>query len=136
MENPDWDTHEKLGRLVKILTHSEIVRPDMAEIAIHHAYGAMMQSACLSRQVGAALVDRSGISWRRARMRCQRPEAAYMVSGVNIRNHLLYPGRVVGPNCHLMTDVRSDFPDKRSFAATQENKIASLRKCSKTLLKN
>ena len=58
--NPDWDTHEKLGRLVKILTHSGIVRPEMSEIAMHHAYGAMMQSACLSRQVGAALVDEVG----------------------------------------------------------------------------
>jgi len=60
VENKDWDTHEKLGRLVKILTHSSIVRPEMEEIAMRHAYGAMMQSACLSRQVGAALVDRSG----------------------------------------------------------------------------
>ncbi|HEX4134587.1 MAG TPA: hypothetical protein VHY84_08265 [Bryobacteraceae bacterium] len=58
--NPDWDPPGKLGRLVKIVTHSEIVRPEMAEVAMRHAYGAMMQSACLSRQVGAALVDRSG----------------------------------------------------------------------------
>jgi deoxycytidylate deaminase len=58
--NPDWDTNEKLGRLVKIVTHAGIVRPEMAEVAMHHAYGAMMQSACLSRQVGAALVDRAG----------------------------------------------------------------------------
>ncbi len=58
--NPDWDTNDRLSRLVSILTHSEIVRPEMAEIAMHHARGAMMQSACLSRQVGAALVDQSG----------------------------------------------------------------------------
>jgi len=58
--NPDWDTNEKLGRLVKIVTHAGIVRPEMAEVAMHHAYGAMMQSACLSRQVGAALVDKAG----------------------------------------------------------------------------
>ena len=58
--NPHWDTNEKLARLVKVLTHSEIVRPAMAEMAMHHAYGAMMQSACLSRQVGAALVDANG----------------------------------------------------------------------------
>jgi len=60
VNNPDWDTLEKLGRLVKILTHSEIVRPEVGEIAMHHAYAAMMQSACLSRQVGAALADRAG----------------------------------------------------------------------------
>lgn len=58
--NPDWDTNEKLGRLVKIMTHAGVVRPEMAEVAMHHAYGAMMQSACLSRQVGAALVDKDG----------------------------------------------------------------------------
>lgn len=58
--NPEWDTNEKLGRLVKILTHAAVIRPEMAEEAMHHAYGAMMQSACLSRQVGAALVDRLG----------------------------------------------------------------------------
>jgi deoxycytidylate deaminase len=60
VSNPDWDPQGKLGRLVKIVTHSELVRPEMSEIAMHHAYGAMMQSACLSRQVGAALVDRGG----------------------------------------------------------------------------
>lgn len=58
--NPLWDTPEKLGRLVKILTHSKIERPEVPEIAMHHAHGAMMQSACLSRQVGAALVDSKG----------------------------------------------------------------------------
>lgn len=60
VSNKGWDTPERLGRLVKILTHSEIVRPEMEETAMHHAYGAMMQSSCLSRQVGAALVDKSG----------------------------------------------------------------------------
>jgi dephospho-CoA kinase len=58
--NPEWDTNEKLARLVKVLTHSEIIRPYMAEVAMHHAYGAMRQSSCLSRQVGAALVDTGG----------------------------------------------------------------------------
>lgn len=58
--NPDWDTNERLGRLIKIVTGSEIVRPFMAETAMHHAYGAAMRSACLSRQVGAALVDVDG----------------------------------------------------------------------------
>jgi len=58
--NPAWDINERLARLVNILTHSDVVRPDMAETAMHHAHGAMMQSACMSRQVGAALVDRAG----------------------------------------------------------------------------
>ena len=58
--NPHWDVNEKLSRLIKIVTHSEVVRPDIEETAMHHANGAMMQSACLSRQVGAALIDREG----------------------------------------------------------------------------
>ena len=59
-ENPDWDIPEQLARLVKIVTHDEIIRPTMAETAMYEAYGAQMRSACLSRQVGAALVDQYG----------------------------------------------------------------------------
>lgn len=59
-DNPDWDIPEQLSRVVKIVTHAEIVRPTMAETAMYEAYGAQMRSACLSRQVGAALVDRYG----------------------------------------------------------------------------
>lgn len=58
--NPDWDVVENLSRLVKILTHSELVRPTVAEMAMHHAHSAQMQSGCLSRQVGAAVVDIHG----------------------------------------------------------------------------
>lgn len=58
--NPDWDVTERLSRLVKIVTHSEVIRPDITETGMYHAYTARMQSACLSRQVGAALVDRAG----------------------------------------------------------------------------
>jgi len=58
--NPNWDINEHLSRLVKILTHSELVRPTVPETAMYHAYGAQMRSACLSRQVGAALVDAAG----------------------------------------------------------------------------
>lgn len=60
MPNPDWNINEKLSRLVKIITHSEIVRPEISETAMRHAYGAQMRSACLSRQVGAVLVDNTG----------------------------------------------------------------------------
>lgn len=58
--NPEWDIVERLSRLVKILTHSELLRPTPAETAMYHAYGARMRSACLSRQVGAALADSEG----------------------------------------------------------------------------
>lgn len=58
--NPDWNVNDYLSRLVKIVSHSEIVRPSTEETAMHHAYGAGLRSACLSRQVGAALVDKTG----------------------------------------------------------------------------
>lgn len=58
--NPDWNVNDHLSRLVKIVSHSEIVRPSTEETAMHHAYGAGLRSACLSRQVGAALVDSTG----------------------------------------------------------------------------
>lgn len=58
--NPDWHVADDLSRLVKIVTHAEVVRPKIAETAMHHAHSASMRSACLSRQVGAALIDRDG----------------------------------------------------------------------------
>ena len=42
------------------MTAAEVVRPTIAETAMHDAFGAAMQSACLSRQVGAALLDQTG----------------------------------------------------------------------------
>lgn len=51
---------DKLGRLVGIVTHSRIIRPTIEETAMHHAHSARVRSACLSRQVGAALVDGDG----------------------------------------------------------------------------
>jgi len=59
-ENPEWEINDKLQRLVRIVCHEGIERPELAETAMHHAYSAQMRSACLSRQVGAALVDQSG----------------------------------------------------------------------------
>lgn len=56
----EWTLPDQLSRLRKIITHSEIMRPDVSETAMHHAQAAAMRSACLSRQVGAALVDDSG----------------------------------------------------------------------------
>jgi len=58
--NPDWLVVENLSRLVKIVSHSDLVRPTVSETAMHHAYSAQMQSACLSKQVGAAVVDANG----------------------------------------------------------------------------
>jgi len=58
--NPAWNIPEKLSRLIKIIRQEEVVRPESGETAMWHAYGAAMRSACMSRQVGAALVDRQG----------------------------------------------------------------------------
>ncbi len=58
--NRDWKASDDLSRLVKIVTGSQLERPRLAETAMYHAYSTQMQSACLSRQVGAALVDRNG----------------------------------------------------------------------------
>ena len=59
-ENPDWNLNDQLGRLVDILTRRRILRPWPEETGMFHAYGARMQSSCLSRQVGAALLDQHG----------------------------------------------------------------------------
>jgi deoxycytidylate deaminase len=58
--NRDWNVIEDLSRLLKIITHTELVRPSLSETSMYHAFSAQMQSACLSRQVGAAVVDRQG----------------------------------------------------------------------------
>lgn len=58
--NPEWTIAEDLSRLIKIVTHSAVVRPSSYETAMFHAHGAKMRSACMSRQVGAALMDREG----------------------------------------------------------------------------
>lgn len=59
-ENPDWSVQDELGRLVDILTFKRICRPRPNETAMYHAHGARMRSSCLSRQVGAALLDLKG----------------------------------------------------------------------------
>jgi deoxycytidylate deaminase len=51
---------EPLSRLVSIISHDRLIRPTMDETAMHHAHSARVRSACLSRQVGAALVDSDG----------------------------------------------------------------------------
>jgi deoxycytidylate deaminase len=59
-EGTKFALDEPLGRLVNIVAHDQIVRPTMEETAMHHAHSARVRSACLSRQVGAALVDSDG----------------------------------------------------------------------------
>lgn len=58
--NRNWNIADELSRLIKIVTHSEIVRPRVDEAAMFTATAAKMKSACLSRQVGAALIDPDG----------------------------------------------------------------------------
>ncbi len=58
--NGEWNINEELSRLIKVITATEVVRPTIAETAMHHAYGAGMRSACMSRQVGASLIDGRG----------------------------------------------------------------------------
>ncbi len=60
LSNPEWKANDDLSRLVKIVTGTHLERPRLAETAMYHAYSTQMQSACLSRQVGAALVDKHG----------------------------------------------------------------------------
>jgi deoxycytidylate deaminase len=52
--------NESLHRFVHIMTMRQVVRPTIAETAMHHAHSARLRSACMSRQVGAALVDQRG----------------------------------------------------------------------------
>ncbi len=65
--------NEPLRRLVRLLTLSEVIRPNVAETAMHQAHSAQLKSACLSRQVGAALVDAQGNVIATGRTRCPRP---------------------------------------------------------------
>lgn len=58
--HPDWDIPEQLGRLLDAITHSKVIRPTPDETGMYHAFSAKFESACLSRQVGAALMDRDG----------------------------------------------------------------------------
>jgi len=58
--NPEWEVTQELERLTMLVSHASVARPTTAETAMHAAAGAAMRSACLSRQVGAALVDSDG----------------------------------------------------------------------------
>jgi deoxycytidylate deaminase len=58
--NPAWEVSDQLGRLVDLITVGKLIRPTASETGMFHAYGAKMRSSCMSRQVGAALLDRKG----------------------------------------------------------------------------
>uniref|UniRef100_UPI0025D03C78 deoxycytidylate deaminase n=1 Tax=uncultured Bosea sp. TaxID=211457 RepID=UPI0025D03C78 len=56
------NTHmnESLRRFVDLIISDRVIRPSVSETAMYHAHAAKLQSACLSRQVGAALIDDGG----------------------------------------------------------------------------
>ncbi len=56
----EHDLDEPLGRLLNIVAGDAVVSPTIEETAMHHAHSARVRSACMSRQVGAALVDHQG----------------------------------------------------------------------------
>lgn len=49
-----------VDRFVNLLLGTGLVRPTRGERAMYHAYAAALQSSCLSRQVGAALIAPDG----------------------------------------------------------------------------
>ena len=50
----------KIQRFLEIVFDAVLVTPTLNETAMYMAYSASLNSACLSRQVGAALTDRNG----------------------------------------------------------------------------
>lgn len=58
--NKDWVVNDKISRLFEILTGERLIRPEPSETGMFFAKGAQLRSACLSRQVGAALTDSHG----------------------------------------------------------------------------
>jgi len=60
--SPETDVmlSDDLSRFVGLLLGTGLVRPTKGERAMYHAHAAALQSSCLSRQVGAALVAPDG----------------------------------------------------------------------------
>lgn len=52
--------NEPIRRFINLLTGERVLRPSIDETAMHHAHSAKLRSACMSRQVGAAVVDKQG----------------------------------------------------------------------------
>lgn len=59
--NRSWIINDELSRLIRLLIGKELVRPNLSETAMHIAHSAKLRSACLSRQVGAAIIDQAGL---------------------------------------------------------------------------
>ncbi len=53
--------NDDLARFVQLLLGSGLFRPTRSERAMYHAHAAALQSSCLSRQVGAALMASDGV---------------------------------------------------------------------------
>lgn len=51
---------EDITRFSQLLLGTQLIRPTLSERAMYHAHAAALQSSCLSRQVGAALVSAAG----------------------------------------------------------------------------
>ncbi len=56
----DTAIEQKVQRLLHVLFHTKLVTPTIHETAMYHAASAAGNSACLSRQVGAAIIDKDG----------------------------------------------------------------------------
>ncbi|MND81535.1 hypothetical protein D3C80_733360 [compost metagenome] len=61
-ENSSTGEHltSDITRFSQLLLGTQLVRPTLPERAMYHAHAAALQSSCLSRQVGAALVSLGG----------------------------------------------------------------------------
>lgn len=61
VESPvDKPLNQKIERFLALIFNTEVVTPSAAETAMYSAASAAGNSACLSRQVGAALTDKAG----------------------------------------------------------------------------
>jgi deoxycytidylate deaminase len=54
------DIQNKIGRFLNLIFGTELITPTPNETAMYHASSAAGNSACLSRQVGAAITDKDG----------------------------------------------------------------------------
>ena len=56
----DTDLQKSVDRCLKLIFGTEVVTPTIAERGMYNAFAASMGSACLSRQVGAAILSQDG----------------------------------------------------------------------------
>lgn len=114
-ENPEWIVNEKLGRLIDILSGNKIIRPESAETGMFHAKGAQLKSSCLSRQVGAAVMDSRGI---------------VVATGTN--EVPMAGGGIYGAGIGSLGDDAAEEPDHRCF---KTNKYCSNTKTQNEIIK-